>query len=198
MLLIALLLSVKLCRYLIFVFRFRTLFLATLQEAERLEQENASRLLETRRLSLIVDLDQTIIHAACDPTVGEWMNDKNNKNHPATKVSWLLRNMCMHVISLSDLQTFCHSKDIKQFVLPGSPLVYYIKLRPKLQEFLKEVTKQYELHIYTMGTRNYAEAVANKIDPDRTIFRERILSRDESGSKCFRVHICRLRPAPFY
>jgi RNA polymerase II subunit A C-terminal domain phosphatase len=61
--------------------------------------------------------------------------------------------------------------------------VYYIKLRPKLQEFLKEVTKQYELHIYTMGTRNYAEAVANKIDPDRTIFRERILSRDESGSK---------------
>ncbi|KAI8580503.1 hypothetical protein K450DRAFT_237359 [Umbelopsis ramanniana AG] len=126
-------------------------------EAERLEQENAARLLETRRLSLIVDLDQTIIHAACDPTVGEWMNDKNNKNHPATK-------------------------DIKQFVLPGSPLVYYIKLRPKLQEFLKEVTKQYELHIYTMGTRNYAEAVANKIDPDRTIFRERILSRDESGS----------------
>ncbi|KAH8547760.1 TFIIF-interacting CTD phosphatase [Umbelopsis sp. PMI_123] len=126
-------------------------------EAERLEQENAARLLETRRLSLIVDLDQTIIHAACDPTVGEWMNDKNNTNHPATK-------------------------DIKQFVLPGSPLVYYIKLRPKLQEFLKEVTKQYELHIYTMGTRNYAEAVANKIDPDKTIFRERILSRDESGS----------------
>jgi TFIIF-interacting CTD phosphatase-like protein len=60
---------------------------STLQEAERLELENASRLLETRRLSLIVDLDQTIIHAACDPTVGEWMNDKNNKNHPATKVS---------------------------------------------------------------------------------------------------------------
>jgi TFIIF-interacting CTD phosphatase-like protein len=34
-----------------------------------------------------------------------------------------------------------------------------------------------------MGTRNYAEAVAREIDPDRTIFRERILSRDESGSK---------------
>ncbi|GAB5593195.1 CTD phosphatase Fcp1 [Umbelopsis nana] len=126
-------------------------------EAERLERENASRLLETRRLSLIVDLDQTIIHAAFDPTVGEWMKDENNANHPATR-------------------------DIRQFVLPGSPLVYYIKLRPKLQEFLREVTKQYELHIYTMGTRNYAEAVAREIDPDRTIFRERILSRDESGS----------------
>jgi TFIIF-interacting CTD phosphatase-like protein len=91
----ALLLSVKLCSYLIFPLDFILFALATLQEAERLEQENAARLLETRRLSLIVDLDQTIIHAACDPTVGEWMNDKNNKNHPATKVSWLLRNMCM-------------------------------------------------------------------------------------------------------
>jgi RNA polymerase II subunit A-like phosphatase len=48
-----------------------------------------------------------------------------------------------------------------------------------------------------MGTRNYAEAVANKIDPDRTIFRERILSRDESGSKGFRVHLCRLHPPHF-
>lgn len=88
-------------------------------------------------------------------------------------------------------------KDIKQFVLPGSPLVYYIKLRPKLQEFLKEVTKQYELHIYTMGTRNYAEAVANKIDPDKTIFRERILSRDESGSKRFYMRLCRRRSPHF-
>jgi RNA polymerase II subunit A-like phosphatase len=41
----------------------------------------------------------------------------------------------------------------------------------------------YEAHIYTMGTRNYASAVANVIDPDNTIFNERILSRDESGSK---------------
>jgi TFIIF-interacting CTD phosphatase-like protein len=71
------------------VLRRDEMLIIALQEAERLEQENAARLLETRRLSLIVDLDQTIIHAACDPTVGEWMNDKNNTNHPATKVSWI-------------------------------------------------------------------------------------------------------------
>lgn len=29
--------------------------------------------MSTRRLSLIVDLDQTIIHTTVDPTVGEWM-----------------------------------------------------------------------------------------------------------------------------
>ena len=38
------------------------------------------------------------------------------------------------------------------------------------------------MHIYTMGTRHYAEAVAHVIDPDQSLFKERILSRDDSGS----------------
>ncbi|KAG0166824.1 Carboxy-terminal domain (CTD) phosphatase [Apophysomyces sp. BC1034] len=127
------------------------------KEAERIEQENAARLMESRKLSLILDLDQTLVHATWDPTVGEWMNDKNNANHAATK-------------------------DIRKFTLPGSLLVYYIKLRPWLYEFLDAVSRIFELHIYTMGTRHYAEAVAREIDPEGELFRERILSRDESGS----------------
>lgn len=55
--------------------------------------------------------------------------------------------------------------------------------RPGLSEFLEQVSKLYELHIYTMGTRHYAEAVAREIDPEDKLFRDRILSRDESGSK---------------
>ena len=39
-----------------------------------------------------------------------------------------------------------------------------------------------------MGTRNYAEAVAKIIDPDRKLFQNRILSRDESGSKFHFIH----------
>lgn len=54
--------------------------------------------------------------------------------------------------------------------------------RPGLSEFLQQVSKLYELHIYTMGTRHYAEAVAREIDPEDKLFRDRILSRDESGS----------------
>ncbi|KAI7853872.1 hypothetical protein BDC45DRAFT_510322 [Circinella umbellata] len=127
------------------------------QEAERLEHENAERLLEDRKLSLILDLDQTVVHATWDPTVGDWMRDENNTNHPATR-------------------------DIRKFTLPGSSLMYYIKLRPGLSEFLRKVSEKYELHIYTMGTRHYAEAVAREIDPEDKLFRGRILSRDESGS----------------
>jgi RNA polymerase II subunit A-like phosphatase len=44
------------------------------------------------------------------------------------------------------------------------------------------MSKLYEMHIYTMGTRTYAEAVVNEIDPKGELFNDRILSRDDSGS----------------
>ena len=43
------------------------------EEAQRIERETAEHLLKSRKLSLIVDLDQTIVHATVDPTVGEWI-----------------------------------------------------------------------------------------------------------------------------
>lgn len=53
----------------------------SLEEAARLEQQTSSRLTKEKKLSLIVDLDQTIIHATVDPTVGEWMHDEHNPNY---------------------------------------------------------------------------------------------------------------------
>lgn len=40
-------------------------------------------MLASRKLSLIVDLDQTIVHATVDPTVGEWLRDPRNPNYKA-------------------------------------------------------------------------------------------------------------------
>lgn len=54
-----------------------------LQEAHRLETLTANRLLSEKKLSLIVDLDQTIVHATVDPTVGEWLQDPSNPNYGA-------------------------------------------------------------------------------------------------------------------
>ena len=45
------------------------------EEAERIERETADHLYRSRKLSLIVDLDQTIVHATVDPTVGEWIGE---------------------------------------------------------------------------------------------------------------------------
>lgn len=131
-------------------------------EAARADDEAKRRLLASKKLSLVVDLDQTIIHATVDPTVGDWQKDDNNPNYPAVK----------------DVRSFLLDDDA-----PGRPgCWYYIKLRPGLEEFLEKISKIYELHIYTMGTRAYAKNIADIIDPEHKIFGDRILSRTESGS----------------
>ena len=139
-----------------------TQLLISQAEASKADEEAKRRLLDSRKLSLVVDLDQTIIHATVDPTVAEWQRDPNNPNYDAVK-------------------------DVRAFQLvddgPGARgCWYYIKLRPGLEDFLGTISQYYELHIYTMGTRAYAENIAKIIDPKRKIFGDRILSRDESGS----------------
>ncbi|KAF2213729.1 hypothetical protein CERZMDRAFT_58409 [Cercospora zeae-maydis SCOH1-5] len=130
------------------------------EEASKSDEEAKRRLLESRRLSLVVDLDQTIIHASVEPTIGEWQNDPSNPNYEA----------------LRDVQAFQLHDD-----KPNT--WYYIKPRPGLKHFLNRLSEFYEMHIYTMGTRSYAENVAKIIDPDRKIFGDRIVTRNESGSQ---------------
>jgi RNA polymerase II subunit A-like phosphatase len=60
----------------------------SMEEAQRIERETAEHLLKSRKLSLIVDLDQTIVHATVDPTVGEWIAEGEDwEARHATKAS---------------------------------------------------------------------------------------------------------------
>ena len=132
-------------------------------QAVRAEVTLQRRLLKDRKLSLVVDLDQTIIHACIEPTVGEWQADPTNPNHEAVK-------------------------DVCKFQLDDGPrglasgCWYYIKMRPGLAEFLQKISEMFEMHIYTMGTRAYALNIAKIVDPTQKLFGNRIISRDENGS----------------
>ncbi|KZT74927.1 hypothetical protein DAEQUDRAFT_720113 [Daedalea quercina L-15889] len=185
--------------------------LVSLEEAQRIEQETAQHLLKSRKLSLIVDLDQTIVHATVDPTVGEWI---------AEGEAWEARQAqkaeaaAQHKEGDSDDTASDEDdevnpnwealKDVKKFLLGPEALgqpsfrspkgkgkekaaesegcMYYIKPRPGWEDFLQTMATKYEMHVYTMGTRAYAEEVCAAIDPEGKIFGGRILSRDESGS----------------
>ncbi|OTB02406.1 hypothetical protein M426DRAFT_62308 [Hypoxylon sp. CI-4A] len=132
-------------------------------QAARAEMQLQRRLLKNRKLSLVVDLDQTIIHACIDRTVGEWKKDESNPNFEAVK-------------------------DVRDFKLDDGPqraavdCTYYIKMRPGLAEFLENISKLFELHVYTMGTRAYALEIAKIVDPTQKLFGNRIISRDENES----------------
>lgn len=133
-------------------------------EASKAEEELQRRLLKDRKLTLVVDLDQTIIHACIEPTVGEWQRDPSNPNYDAVK----------------DVRSFQLKDDGPRGL--ASECWYYIKLRPGLAQFLEHVAELFELHVYTMGTRAYAANIARLVDPDQKLFGDRIISRDENGS----------------
>lgn len=56
-----------------------------------------------------------------------------------------------------------------------------------MKEFFDAIKDKFELHIYTMATRAYAEEIAKIIDPDGSLFQNRILSRDENNSLTTKV-----------
>ncbi|KAK0539670.1 CTD phosphatase Fcp1 [Tilletia horrida] len=216
----------------------------TRSEAARLHAQSTSDLLTTRRLALIIDLDQTVIHATVDPTVGEWMKDRENPNFgalrdvkrfrlgtdgkPVPKVSKATRRArtkrgaqlaTKAVAAGADMSAGSaegkqkrdgdkmdeadddggddedeegddreeesedeaeEEEDEDNDEDPNAGCWYYIKPRPGLPAFLRRLATLYELHVYTMGTRSYATSVCAIIDPDGTLFADRILSRDEN------------------
>lgn len=75
------------------------------------------------------------------------------------------------------------------FSLPGHRYIYHCRLRPSAREFLSAVSQLYEMHVFTMGTKDYAIAVTQILDPERKLFSDRVISRDE----CFDPHSKALR-----
>jgi len=207
----------------------------SLEEAQKIEKETAERLLKARKLSLIVDLDQTIVHATVDPTVGEWIAEgeaweaRQAKKAEAATIS---TNSDSESDDTDEDEDECNPnwhalKDVRKFQLgpeafgvplhknplrskgkqkhienqgcmyyikpryvlrPLSVILFYASHRPGSQDFLRRLSSNYEMHVYTMGTRAYAEEVCAAIDSDGTIFGGRILSRDESESQYLRTY----------
>ncbi|KAH8727846.1 hypothetical protein GQ44DRAFT_769906 [Phaeosphaeriaceae sp. PMI808] len=138
-----------------------TALLVSHNEAVRAEEDTKKRLLNSKKLTLIVDLDQTVIHTTCERTVAEWQADPENPNFEAVK----------------DVQGFQLADDNISNVAANW---YYVKMRPGLKDFFDNMSKLYEMHVYTMATRAYAQAIMKIIDPERKYFGDRILSRDEN------------------
>jgi len=80
-------------------------------------------------------------------------------------------------------ETSVSSSDSHKRLAGGASRWRFANCRPGLNRFLEEMNKMYEMHVYTMGTRSYADAICNAIDPEGKYFGTRILSRDESGSE---------------
>lgn len=70
------------------------------------------------------------------------------------------------------------------FVLQNLPLV--TKLRPFALEFLRQAGDMFEMYVYTMGNREYASTVARLLDPAGAYFGSRVISREFSTSSTYK------------
>ncbi|KHJ48645.1 DWNN domain protein [Trichuris suis] len=140
------------------------------EEAIKHAKADEANLLANRKLVLLVDLDQTLIH-----TTNELVDPGLKVRAPPPLFFAFSKLAARHLL-----------QDVHHFQLEGPQSVWYhMRLRPHTISFLRSMSQLYELHICTFGARIYAHTVAKILDPDGSIFGHRILSRDE----CFDPHL---------
>ena len=133
----------------------------TPDEARAFSADSSEKLRKVRKLSLVLDLDHTLVHATADSRAGAWASDIPDGLSPEGRGK-----------SRADVRTLIlPSTEGCPFPPPkgagtgivGPSMRHYVKLRPHLKQFLNEAASRYEISIYTAGTRGYAEGVAEII-----------------------------------
>lgn len=128
----------------------------TRAEAESVASVTARKLFDARRLSLVLDLDHTLLHATAEDVIADALAH-----------------------SPSDVDTSSVNSFILESTQDSTRARMFVKLRPNLKKFLARVSRKFQLHIYTMGSRPYAARIASLIDPEKRLFSGRITSRED-------------------
>ncbi|KAL0266089.1 UNVERIFIED_CONTAM: hypothetical protein PYX00_011805 [Menopon gallinae] len=69
------------------------------------------------------------------------------------------------------------------FSFADEKLTYFVSLRPFLTDFLDNVSRVFDLCVYTMGTRGYALKILSVVDQEKKYFCDRVITRDENNNK---------------
>ncbi|XP_021747626.1 RNA polymerase II C-terminal domain phosphatase-like 4 [Chenopodium quinoa] len=102
----------------------------TLEEVDRVRDDNLRHLLQSKKLHLVLDLDHTLID------------------------SRLTKN-----VTLEEKQRLTCTKDVYNMLS-----CRYVKLRPGVREFIKQVSSMFDLSIYTMADKVYAQEVRGLLE----------------------------------
>jgi Dullard-like phosphatase family protein len=120
---------------------------------------------------LILDLDETLIHADFDE---EFANSQSIKYD--NKISFYSEENCLDRNSLlkDDDNESTSDDDSKDYSNEKILNVVGIFLRPGVRQFLEEVSKNFDVGIFTASVPEYANAVINYLDPDNKFIKFRL------------------------
>ncbi|KAG7348727.1 NLI interacting factor-like phosphatase [Nitzschia inconspicua] len=134
------------------------------QEGQRMAQWDANRLFRQQRLSLVLDLDHTLVHATSDVRARSYLghntnhNNKTNNNTSAAGVRTIRLPLHEGTTDPLQLQQPSNHHDIQQ-QQQQQWARHYVKFRPHVNELLRGIESTYEVSVYTAGTKHYAEEV---------------------------------------
>lgn len=106
-------------------------------------------------------------------------NISNEKNHIKGEDNFILDGLNKENGDNNNNEIYHEpSKTIYTFHIDN--VKYYLKLRPYFRELIRFCEDKFEMHVYTMGNRKYAENIIKIIDPSNIYFQNRIITRDEN------------------
>jgi RNA polymerase II subunit A-like phosphatase len=114
-------------------------------ESKRMAIEDTKRLQAVKKLSLVLDLDHTLLHATADPRAEQQCRHRTD-----------IRHLVLPYMMPDNAFSTMHPP--RQFQ-PTLLQQHFVKLRPHVKEFLEQAMENFELGVYTAGTRDYAEEV---------------------------------------
>jgi FCP1-like phosphatase family protein len=146
-----------------------------------------------RKLSLVLDLDQTLVHAM---KLGELMSDLLVPGRLHSEAETFLLSNFFNNGNPKYVEAFTNRVEFtaSSLISPAKDMtneprqllvtcldneLYFIKLRPGLRQFLAALAPLYELHIYTKANRNYLNFIMNELDPLGKLFSSAV-ARDDS------------------
>jgi len=165
----------------------------SLQEADRVANQQYDSLTSMKKLALVLDIDHTIAHCIeYNPTVERACRDgsithraNSSSNTDTDTGADADADADADVAKLAVTPSFecaVHVLELAREGPGGGCARYMVKFRPFLAEFLRVVSEQYQITLYTNGTRKYAEAISGLLDPDNKLFNRRIVARTDMPS----------------
>jgi len=145
--------------------------------AQSNQDQLRKQLLGSRKLCLMLDIDRTLLQATNDQAMEPLLGSGTSAafRQACAELGSSERHSDSPPLPLEEYDQVC------RFLLNRE--WYYVKLRPHLRAFLEEVSKLFQLSIYTQGTRPYANNIAQIVDPTKALFANRIVSREQAGEE---------------
>ncbi|GAA0168352.1 protein phosphatase [Lithospermum erythrorhizon] len=124
-------------------------------EIARLRDKSFKRLMSNKKLILVLDLDHTLLNSTRFVDI---TTEETYLTYPKETLPDAVKDTLFHLDEIHMMT----------------------KLRPYVDDFLREASKMFEMYVYTMGERAYAMQVANILDPHKVYFNSTVIAHEDS------------------